>query len=312
MNIVAWGIIFFLLVYGFYDLIRFIERNNSIHNAYEKLNGFSEQRQSKEERLIMDQGNRENVDFLTKIDILLTQSGAKKTIPFITTEIYLAFNLLLAVIGFVAILLLTGLVLFAVGGSALLVVGTYIFLSMMANKNAQIIEEDMGVFLDMLDAYSKSSDDIVDIMGKTYPSLSEPLMGYVEEFYYEAINVGEETAFRHLEYKIPNTKLKEILGNLQLCSRNLTDYGTIVTDSQEQLRVYLEGKRERTDARINGGMELLTFAIIAGIIFVMIGNFAETNVWEMLLGTFVGQLIILYFVVLIIIGLITTFSYDKV
>ena len=163
-----------------------------------------------------------------------------------------------------------------------------------------------------VDAYAKSSDDIVDIMGNVYPSLHEPLRGYVEEFYFEAIGIGDkDTAFRHLKYKIPHKKLREIIGNLQLCSTKVLDYHVIVKDSEEQLRTYLDGKRDRQDARTDGGMQMVIFAVIVIGGFYIMGLITEMDILEFLTSNILGKIIILYYIIIAIAALYVTFAPEK-
>ena len=311
MKLIAWSIIFLLFVNGFYKLFKYVEKKRSIFNTYEKLVQIADDRQKYEEMLMKSTGNREKVDILTQLDILIFQSGVKRKLPFLTAEIYIGFAALLGTFCFFAVWKLTGVFLFSVIGGGMGAGSTYLFMQIRSNENAKCIEEDMNVFLDLVNTYSKTSDDIIDILGKIYPSLHEPLSTYIEEFYYEAINTDAETAFLHLKYKLPHEKMKEVLNNLEVSSNQLTDYSNIANDLQEQLRVYLEGKREREYARKNGGMELLVFYIVVGISLLLLSAFVEQNVFIWLWNNTLGQCFIGYFVVLALYGLGLTFSFDK-
>lgn len=306
-----WVGVFLLFLYGFYQLFKYISKRRSLYDTYEELSKISDERQEKEEQLMKEEGRREKTDFLTKLDILILQSGIKRKLPFLTAEIYIAFAVLVAVICFAVTWKITGVILFSVMGGLAGASVTYIYMEILTNSKAKSIEEDMGVFLDMIAVYSKTSDDIVDIMGKVYPFIHEPLSTYVEEFYFEAINKNAETAFMHLKYKIPHEKMNEILGNLETCSKSLTDYNTIANESQEQITIYLEGKKERANARMDGGMELLSFFVIAVAAFFCMAKFAELSIVDLLINTVGGQCLIAYFSIIAIYGLIITFSYDK-
>ena len=310
--IVGWCMVYIIIMYVFYQVLKYIHDKRMLINAYDKLKQVSENRQIAEENLMIAQGNREHVDVLTQIDILLIQSGLRQKIHFLTTEIFIALDIVVGTISFISILKISESVIF---GMAAFVIGAalpYIAMNVSAMSKAKMMEDDKGVFLDMIDAYAKSSDDIVDIMGNVYPSLHEPLRGYVEEFYFEAIGIGDkDTAFRHLKYKIPHKKLREIIGNLQLCSTKVLDYHVIVKDSEEQLRTYLDGKRDRQDARTNGGMQMVIFAVIVIGGFYIMGLITEMDILEFLTSNILGKIIILYYIIIAIAALYVTFAPEK-
>ena len=310
--IVGWCMVYIIIMYFFYQMLKYIHDKRMLINAYDKLKQVSENRQIAEENLMIAQGNREHVDVLTQIDILLIQSGLRQKIHFLTTEIFIALDFVVGTICFISFLKISESVIF---GMAAFVIGAalpYIAMNVSAMSKAKMMEDDMGVFLDMIDAYAKSSDDIVDIMGNVYPSLHEPLRGYVEEFYFEAIGIGDkDTAFRHLKYKIPHKKLREIIGNLQLCSTKVLDYHVIVKDSEEQLRTYLDGKRDRQDARTDGGMQMVIFAVIVIGGFYIMGLITEMDILEFLTSNILGKIIILYYIIIAIAALYVTFAPEK-
>ena len=310
--IVGWCMVYIIIMYFFYQMLKYIHDKRMLINAYDKLKQVSENRQIAEENLMIAQGNREHVDVLTQIDILLIQCGLRQKIHFLTTEIFIALDIVVGTICFISILKISESVIF---GMAAFVIGAalpYIAMNVSAMSKAKMMEDDMGVFLDMIDAYAKSSDDIVDIMGNVYPSLHEPLRGYVEEFYFEAIGIGDkDTAFRHLKYKIPHKKLREIIGNLQLCSTKVLDYHVIVKDSEEQLRTYLDGKRDRQDARTDGGMQMVIFAVIVIGGFYIMGLITEMDILEFLTSNILGKIIILYYIIIAIAALYVTFAPEK-
>lgn len=311
INYMSWGIVFLLFGYSFYHFSMYISEKRYISDAYERLQASADERKKKEEERMQKEGNREKIDFLTWLDMLITQSGIKKKIPFFTAEVYACFAILLGVICFAVVLKVTDAVTFAFIGGGAGILSTYVYMQVLINENIKSIEEDMNVFLDLISTYSKSSDDIVDILSKVYPFLHEPLSGYLQEFYFEAINAGAETAFLHLRYKMPHRKMNEVLGNLEMCSTRLTDYSNIARDSQEQFMVYLEGKKERADAKINGGMELLIFLLIAIIAFYVMGSFAQINIIDWFANTLGGRLLLAYFGVLALCGVLLVSSFDK-
>lgn len=311
MHYIGFGIVFLLFTVTFVFMFKYIEEQKLLGKIYERLKGNSEGRLQNEEQRLMLEGNTEEEHFLTKLDMLLVQSGINRRFPFIISETYIAIAILLGITAYIAVQGITGVFLYGAASGIITILGSYILVSIMSNVKFKYIEDDMTTFLDMLAAYSKSSDDIVDIMGKVYPSLHYPLNEYVEEFYYEAVNVNTESAFRHLRYKIPHKKLREILGNLELCSKQLTDYGSIIDESQEQLRTYLNGKRERAEVKKNGGMELAVFGIMGVIMVFMLNNLLGYSVVDLLKNSLAGQCIIAYLGVIITLCLVEVFSFEK-
>lgn len=88
------------MVYGvyhyyvfFYQMLKYIHDKRMLINAYDKLKQVSENRQIAEENLMIAQGNREHVDVLTQIDILLIQSGLRQKFIFLQPKYLLLWIL---------------------------------------------------------------------------------------------------------------------------------------------------------------------------------------------------------------------------
>lgn len=63
--IVGWCMVYIIIMYFFYQILKYIHDKRMLTNAYDKLKQISENRQIAEENLMVAQGNREHVDVLT-------------------------------------------------------------------------------------------------------------------------------------------------------------------------------------------------------------------------------------------------------
>ena len=181
----------------------------------------------------------------------------------------------------------------------------------MSGLNYEKVEGNILTFVNLLENYSQTNDDIVIIFGKTYEYLEEPLRGYIELFYEESISTGDVTkAFRNLENRIENTRFKEIIRNLEICSRHEANYQEIIKDCRYNLKEYLKFKQKKK-AIIQNGRASLSMALgTSGFLVYMFSGFVP-NLSEILITSPIGNAIILYCIVIVAICIGMMLGFDR-
>ena len=73
----------------------------------------------------------------------------------------------------------------------------------------------------------------------------------------------------------------------------------------------MDGKRDRQDARTDGGMQMVIFAVIVIGGFYIMGLITEMDILEFLTSNILGKIIILYYIIIAIAALYVTFAPEK-
>ena len=284
---------------GSWILVKAMMRNRAIHKATTKIiqtaKRNSDKRILQEQELRLQEGNQEDIKFFYKIDLALAQSGLSEKIPFLTTEIFLTIIAFFTALSCFIVLKFTNVLLYGIFAGIAVISLFYVFIFLLTSKNYQKVEENIIQFANLMENYSQTTDDIISIMGKVVVYLEEPLSGAVLECYNEAKSTGDVSAsLNRLELKVEHPKFKELIQNLEICSRYEANYGVIINDSRDIIRKYIEQREKKINrvkaARIN---ILILFATQVLTIWMM-NSINEEPVFAVLTGSFSGKCILLF------------------
>jgi hypothetical protein len=295
--------------------MRYINDNKIVGNTATKIftvteNSYSKRKQKKD-KLRLEEGNVKDESFISNIDLLIERSHIKEKIPFFNTEMYISLNIILAFTGFLIGVNLANYWLVGVILGMGFVIILYSILYIISGINYERIDKDVLTFVNIMDNYSETNDDIITIMGKTYPYLSNPLKQYVEEFYNEATSTGDiKTAFRKLEFKIENERIRDVIRNIEICSRHEANYQEIIRDTRDTLKDYLKAKQQRKAIINNGRMEIVMVLILSVVMTYVFSSFVP-NLFYKLRNEFIGNVILIYCVVIMGITIWNIISFDK-
>lgn len=308
-------ILIILLTYAIYNCIKYIQENRAFEKSARKMfikaEGKYRNRQEEELRKRFEEGNQEKISFFYKIDLMLERSGLRKKIKFLNTEIYLGIALVASSVAFISATIVTGAWIIGIIVFSIIVLMFYLIIYIMSGLNYEKVEGNILTFVNLLENYSQTNDDIVTIFGKIYEYLEEPLRGYIELFYEESISTGDVTkAFRNLENRIENTRFKEIIRNLEICSRHEANYQEIIKDCRYNLKEYLKNLQKKK-AIIQNGRASLSMALgTSGFLVYMFSGFVP-NLSEILITSPIGNAIILYCIVIVAICIGMMLGFDR-
>lgn len=305
----------FISIYIFsYITIRYVNKNSIIKNTSVKIFNLSElryeERKEKKEQKRLLEGNVRDEKTMDKVDLLIERSYIKDKIPFINAEIYIVGNIILITLAFILGYIFTNWVIATII-SMLVFIINYSVLYFYSGFCYEKIDKDLLTFLNIMENYSGSNDDIVSILGKTYPYLHYPLNKHIENFYSEATSTGDITrAFRKLEYKIENEKARDIIRNLEICSRHEANYQEIIKDNRETIMDYMKSKEKRKSIISNGRIEILGMLGIC-ILMVSITSSFVKDMFQNLLNNTTGNIILLYCIAITGLTLWNFISFDN-
>ena len=302
-----YALLFILVFLSFLALFSYLRKNsvisNSLKNFYEKAENSVKERWRVEKSQEIERGYSDKENLLIKLDKTIKYSNIRKYIPFLNSNIFIFVLVLLSA---------TALILGAVFGNLVIGIGAAIAVSLtliiivlaMANVNYKKTEENILTFVNLVENYSKTNNDLIAILGKTYPYLDEPLKGYVQEAYLLGKRTGDpDLALTTLQNNVQNKRFREIVRNLQICSHYEANYEEVVNDLRQQLIEYLAGKRNKEAMARNARIELSILIATSGVVMYLMGSFMSNNIFAMLNETFVGKLILLYIIIVLAIAL---------
>ena len=284
----------------------------AVENVYERTRAQEEKRLGEQERLRLEEGVQEKTDLLYRLDMLLVYSNIKKWIPLMNTEIFIGMAVLLSVAAYLLVSRFTGDWLFGLLGAGSVCLGLYLILYFLAGFNYQRTEKSLTAFLNLLENYSTTSDDLIHIFHKVAINIDEPVQSALYECYTEAASTGNAgLAMRNLQKKIEHEKFKELVRNLEICSRYEANYAEIIKDSRSLIQEYSAYSQERKSIINNARIEILMIVGCCGLVFWMVDDFSSTGIMRVLLGTTAGNVLLLYCVAMLLAALWMVIAVDK-
>ena len=302
--------LFLALMLTAFLLLKYLKEHKVItsisDSVYEKAKNQEEERKSEQQMKYLLEGRQEKTNFLYKLDLLVLQSNINKILPIAGTEILLIMTIMIATGGFVAITSLTGTWIFGMLGFIGVCFSCYLVLYFMALSNYRKTEESLMTFINLLENYSSMEDELIAIFSRIQPFLTEPIKSAVQQCCIEAEMTGDKSkAIRNLEKRIEHEKFKELIRNLEICSRYEANYGEVIKDSRGLLREYLATVKERKAILNNARIEIAMIIGCCGLVFWMMNDFTQAGILTVLLASTAGNLILVYCILMILYALWT-------
>ena len=293
-------LILFKLIYNF---IRKVNIRNSAIKILKKSEINSNNRKQKYEILVEESGALEKLELKHRIDIYLIRSGLKEKFTFLNAEIYFLLTFIVQAIGFVVSQIFIRKIAISICISIFMGLFPFLVLYILTSITYEKIDNQIMVFLNILDNFATSTDDIVSIFQQTSEYVRYPLDRYCDEFVAESKTTGDtKTAFNNLENKIENTKLKDIIKNLEISSENDANYKQILEKSKEIMKGYFENKEKVKSTKKTGQLEII-ICLAMGLIIVFMMKSMIPSLLTNLFTTQVGNMILTYWLIVIIICL---------
>lgn len=292
MKIIWYGIIFVLLLTGcmlLFIRVRWLESASKLmRRSREGMDEAARRRLLENRRQLLTL--QKNHSFWYKLEQELNYSGLKRHFPYLTAELWLVINVLVASVVTVFLLtafgwkhMLIGLVF--LGGAE------YLFLYICKVRDFQSVNANLIKFLDFLGNYSITAGELTGIFAQISKYVDEPLKTVLEECSYEAQTTGDSgLALLSMAEKIEHPKFKELARNMEISVRYCADFSLLVKNSRRMMREYLRLSEERRgllrEAVINMllllGMSVFTLFVVNGLL--------ETSIWVILWDTIPGRI----------------------
>lgn len=281
----------------------------------ERITGWLERRYKKrlqkEAELQLLVGNRCRKQRLYLIDKMLEYSGFKRKIRYLTAELFLILVLMLSIIAGIFAYMYSEKAVAALSVAGLTFIVAFLVVYIMSGVYYISLEKNIMTFLNLIDNFNKSEDDIVEIIRRTVGYVDNPLKELLRDFCNDAKMLGDtRVAFENLEGKIEHDKCRELIRNIEVCSRYDSDYAEVIHDCRVSMTDYLSIKAERRAIISNGRMEVVILLASAVVIVMLYAGISE-SMWSLLTDTFIGNCILMYCAVVLIVCLVMMVLFDK-
>lgn len=277
MYLFLFGLLFYI-VYSMLNYFKYHSRmKKTIQNLYAQMSAQEKLRAENERRERDIHGAGIKRDFLGKLDERLAYSGIKEHLKWLTTEIYIIVLILLISITVIISTIKLGVILGILLGFAVYTSFELIISLLIAYRNKKT-ETIMLQFMNIVDNFSKTSDDLIAIFEKSARYIEDPLKSQIIDAVTIAKNSGDKLgALQELQDRVKNKHFKVLVRNLEISSRYETNYSAIVEDCRAIFHNYIKSEKEKRIIRQQGIMEIGTM-LGAGMMCVYImGDIAESS-----------------------------------
>ena len=114
-----------------------------------------------------------------------------------------------------------------------------------------------------------------------------------------------------LEKKVEHEKFRELIRNLEICSRYEANYAEIIKDSRGLIQEYTAYSQERKSIINNARVEIVMIVACCGLVFWMVDDFSTKGILAVLLGTTVGNVLLLYCAAMVLFAFWMVIAVDK-
>lgn len=297
--------------YFFISIITEVREKKYLNKILDDVNKIYTERQKEREAKFLYEGSTNDKRFIDKIDELVERSRIKTLAPFITSELLIAATLVLALVSAFLFNKYYGFWLYTVAAFASVIFVIVFTLKYMEKRTFNKIDKQLLVYINTLKNLCSSNNDIVVIIEKSILYVEEPIKEYLEQFVFECRKgIPVYKAFRNLEDKVENKRFKQLIKNLAICSKHEANYEKIIKKSKVILKHYFEEKERRKKA-VNSGRSVIVITFAMGLFTFNILQSFSGNLLSTLKTTLVGNVLLGYFLIVLIYATYKFITLDK-
>ena len=275
--------------------------NITVQSFFQYANEATEKRIREEERLQKEQGNREKKNVFYRMDEVLLRTGIRDKVPFLTVELLILLGSMFFLFVLMVITKWTGSFILGIAVSILLYILALEIVKLLLRRRRKKVEDNILQFANLLENYSRTSDDIVSIFHKIAIYLEEPLRSAIEKCYIETIATGDfAVACNHLDIRIGNRHFSDLLANIEICSRHRANYEEVIRGNKEIIRKYLSERDVRAELARNARIEITVILLIGIIMLPLINDIMSGALFQILIGSIFGNFLLTGMVVILL------------
>lgn len=271
--------LFLLLVYIVYSTMNYFKYHSrmqkTIQSLYVQMNDQERARAEAERQQRDIHGEGIKTDWLGRLDEELAYSGIKDKFRWMTTEIYIIIVTLTTTLISTAFVLFAGLWQGFLAG-VITILMFKLAITLLGNARDKRTEAQLLQFMNIIDNFSRTSDDLIDILEKASRYIEDPLGSQIYDAVQEARNTGDSLlALQDLQNSVKSKHFKILIRNLETSSRFENNYSDIIEDCRAIFHDYIKAQKEKRSIRFNGVAEILIMVATGGVSISMIGQIAD-------------------------------------
>lgn len=310
IRLVMLGIIQYVL----YEVVEYFQKYRIIQkaaaDAFTRMSISDKQRQIAAKKARELNGNGEIKGFINKIDHELMYSGLKFKYKWLSTELYLTITTIIYLQIYLVVSILQGNMLAGLAVIAIIIILQKTVLQLMQHIQYSRTEASLLQFMNIIENFALSSDDLIHILERSSYYLDEPLKSNIVHAVIEARNTGDSvTALKNLQDGIQHHFFKQFIRNLEICQRYDTNYKDIIADSRHVLEVELKNEKERQAIYLTGRSEIIAMLICGCACILLMGEITGSGntIQQLLNGGLIGTIILAFCVTTVIVQIYFAF-----
>ena len=318
-RIIVHGIAGAEMFYGVYRILTMGIRKQWVRLGWQRLLEQTRQTQQKREaqyqKLYEEMGIQEKVPLIQRWDQCFAQSMIQQKYPLINSQLYASLLVMTgSLAGIVAIFIFHSKPPVGIGIGAflfgiILFFGVF-YVNLLRRQRWKQTEKELMPFLNIIDNFSKTKQDLFQIFEMATPYLREPLKSALSECGKHAAATGNRMeAIRDLIYRIEHPKFREIIQNLEICSRNEANYTRVLGDMRDSLAAYMSNRKEEAGILKEGQVQITVITCMGIPMIAMLTAITQIPLRGMT-ENFFGRFIIVYWIALILVIVYQMFFAD--
>ena len=172
-------------------------------------------------------------------------------------------------------------------------VGYYLIIKIaemiLAKRNFKTIDKSLLEFLNQLGNFSAIQGEITNVLHQTAQYTPPILAEALEGCYIEAQTTGNvSAALMGLADQFEHEKFKEIIINLEVCSRYTANLKVIVDSLRRNLMDAKRASQERRAIADSAIIEMVILSVMLLIVLAVVNTMIKASIWDVLFHSVVG------------------------
>lgn len=310
---IAFGLALGATCYFLIGFILELRDRKSLETLMEKLNlKYEERIRIRDIQRAYGTVDNKKRNIIAVLDDAIDKTDLKTKFPFLTGEILLIFVLSVALtLGYLT-LLITKEILPALVIVAAVCILSFSLLKLISRLAYDKIDNQLITTVTLMKTFSETSADVVNIIASVSSYCSYPLRAYLDRFVSQCNGgVPVDKAFDLLIDKIDSKRFRQLFTNLKIAYLNGGQYGTILELFSGIADRYMKQKDQRRKMVKAARMDI-SLIIVIGVLSFYMTSFLSEDMWYNIKSTSVGQMLIVYLLIVILFGVYKMIDLDKI
>lgn len=161
----------------------------------------------------------------------------------------------------------------------------------LAKRNFKTIDKSLLEFLNQLGNFSAIQGEITNVLHQTAQYTPPILAEALEGCYIEAQTTGNvSAALMGLADQFEHEKFKEIIINLEVCSRYTANLKVIVDSLRRNLMDAKRASQERRAIADSAIIEMVILSVMLLIVLLVVDTMVKASIWDILFHSLVGYI----------------------